>query len=164
MRRLIILLITAVSISAQAQPSKPIGADEIVDRLAPPPAARTRSLGQRAFRIEPRTLDFQIGFDFDSAKIRPDGISQLEEIVRAMNAERLKGIRFRIEGHTDAVGTAAYNEALSDRRARAVMDFLRTQGVVASRLEAEGKGMRELADPSQPNAAVNRRVRIVTID
>jgi outer membrane protein OmpA-like peptidoglycan-associated protein len=162
MKRFLLLLITLASMAVQAQPTRTLSADEIVEQLAAPP--RTRSLGQRAFRLEPRKLDFQIGFDFDSARIRSDSVPQLEEIVRAMNAERLASIRFRIEGHTDGVGTAVYNEALSDRRAKAVVEFLQSRGVFTSRLEAEGKGMRELADPANPQAAVNRRVRIVTID
>jgi outer membrane protein OmpA-like peptidoglycan-associated protein len=162
MKRFLLLLITLASVAVQAQPTRTLSADEIVEQLAAPP--RTRSLGQRAFRLEPRKLDFQIGFDFDSARIRSDSVPQLEEIVRAMNADRLASIRFRIEGHTDGVGTAVYNEALSDRRAKAVVEFLQSRGVVTSRLEAEGKGMRELADPANPQAAINRRVRIVTID
>lgn len=152
-------------VAVQAHDAPALRADEIIERLAPPAeASRTRSLGARAFRLEPRKIDFQIGFDFDSARIRGDSAPQLEEIARAMNAARLADIRFRIEGHTDATGAAAYNDALSERRARSVVDFLHARGVSAARLEAQGKGMRELADPANPGAAVNRRVRIVTLD
>jgi len=162
MRYLVFFLSVLMSGLIHAQPAQRISADEIVDKLAPP--ARTRSLGQRAFTLQPRKLDFQIGFDFDSAKIRPDSLPQLEEIARALTADRLMSVRFKIEGHTDAVGTASYNENLSDRRARSVVDFLKARGIDSTRLESEGKGMRELADPANPQSAVNRRVRIVTID
>ena len=143
-----------------------MSAEEIIEQLAAPPEqqVKTRSLAGRAFRLEPRKLDFQIGFDFDSASIRPESVPQLEEIARAMKAERLGAMRFRIEGHTDATGTAAYNESLSSRRARSVSDFLQKLGISATRLEAEGRGMRELADHANPYSATNRRVRIVTID
>lgn len=162
MRFIVLFFSILMSGLIQAQPAQRMSADEIVDKLAPP--AKTRSLGQRAFRLEPRKLDFQIGFDFDSTKIRPDSLPQLEEIARAMTADRLASLRFKVEGHTDAVGTASYNENLSDRRARSVVEFLKARGIDASRLEAEGKGMRELADSANPQSAVNRRVRIVTID
>ena len=98
-----------------------------------------------------------------SVGAQPSRTLSADEIVE-QNAERLASIRFRIEGHTDGVGTAVYNDALSDRRAKAVVEFLQARGVGVARLEAEGKGMRELADPSNPKAAANRRVRIVTID
>lgn len=149
---------------ASAQPIPALKAEEIIERLAPPPAPRTRSLGTRAFKLEPRTIDFQIGFDFDSARIRPDSIAQLDEIARALQAERLSELRFRVEGHTDAAGTAAYNDSLSERRARAVVEFLTARHIDADRLKPEGRGMRELAEPRNPLSAANRRVRIVTID
>lgn len=160
-----LLAIASWPLLAFGQAPRTLSAEEIVEQLAAPPEPpRTRSLAARAFRLEPRKLDFQIGFDFDSAKIRPESGPQLEEIARAMKAERLASVRFRIEGHTDATGTAAYNESLSDRRAKAVSDFLQRLGISASRLEAEGRGMRELADQANPRSAANRRVRIVTID
>lgn len=150
---------------AQNSAAQTLRADDIVERLAPPAdTVRTRSMGARAFRLEPRKLDFQIGFDFDSARIGAESAPQLDEIAKAMSAERLAATRFRIEGHTDATGTSAYNDSLSERRARAVVEFLQARGIAVSRLEAEGKGMRELADPNNPGAAANRRVRIVTLD
>ncbi len=151
-------------LEASAQPSNALKAEEIIERLAAPPASRTRSLGTRAFKLEPRMIDFQIGFDFDSARIRPDGIAQLEEIARALQAERLAELRFRVEGHTDAAGTATYNDSLSERRARAVVEFLAARRIDVERLKPEGRGMRDLAEPGNPLSAANRRVRIVTID
>jgi outer membrane protein OmpA-like peptidoglycan-associated protein len=162
MKFLCIILVMLMPAIGHAQAAQKMSAEEIVEQLSP--AFKTRSLSQRAFRLEPRKLDFQIGFDFDSAKVRPDSVPQLEEIARAMNAERLASVRFKIEGHTDAVGTSAYNDNLSDRRARSVVDFLKSKGVDPQRLEAEGKGMRDLADSANPRSAINRRVRIVTID
>jgi outer membrane protein OmpA-like peptidoglycan-associated protein len=69
-----------------------------------------------------------------------------------------------VEGHTDGKGTAKYNDELSTRRAQAVAEFLATQGVAATRLEAQGKGFAELLNKDRPDAAENRRVRIVTVD
>lgn len=146
-------------------PTGRISTDEIVQRLAPPDQPRTRSLsGSRTLRVEPREIDFQIGFDFDSASIRPESRGQLDDLVRAMNHDRLRPVRFRIEGHTDGAGTPSYNESLSQRRAHAVLDYLVARGVGHDRLIAEGKGMRELVDRDNPLSAANRRVRVVTRD
>jgi outer membrane protein OmpA-like peptidoglycan-associated protein len=81
-----------------------------------------------------------------------------------MKSDGLKGLRFRIEGHTDAVGSPDYNMKLSNRRAQSVGDFLGVQGVDQARLESVGKGASEPIVPADPLAAANRRVRIVTIE
>ena len=73
-------------------------------------------------------------------------------------------LRFRVEGHTDARGSMAHNEALSTRRARGVVDLLIARGVAGDRLEAVGKGFAELLDPAEPHAARNRRVRVRVLD
>jgi outer membrane protein OmpA-like peptidoglycan-associated protein len=66
--------------------------------------------------------------------------------------------RFRIEGHTDAVGDAAANKSLSERRAAAVLYYLVTKGVSAGRLELAGFGETALLEGVAPNAPENRRV------
>ena len=105
-----------------------------------------------------------VNFDFDSAKLQSNSRPLLENLARAMNNERLAAIRFKVEGHTDGKGTARYNDELSARRAQAVAEFLASHGVGASRLEAQGKGFSELLNKERPDAAENRRVRIVTVD
>lgn len=72
--------------------------------------------------------------------------------------------RFAVEGHTDAKGDADYNQKLSEARAQAVRDFLKTRGVDQDRLVVAGKGATDLANSDQPFAAENRRVRIVNLD
>jgi outer membrane protein OmpA-like peptidoglycan-associated protein len=69
-----------------------------------------------------------------------------------------------VEGHTDAKGSAKYNDELSSRRAQAVAEFLASQGVAVERIQSQGKGFTQLLNPQQPEAAENRRVRIVAID
>ena len=101
-------------------------------------------------------------FDFASAKIAKQSEPLLTRIAAAMNAQAAAGMRFDIVGHTDGVGGAAANLALSQRRAAAVKVWLAKQGGVdARRLNAYGKGKEQLADPAQPAAAVNRRVEII---
>ncbi len=68
----------------------------------------------------------------------------------------------RIVGHTDSVGDAAYNQALSERRAQAVADYFTRQGIAASRLSVEGKGESEPIDSNtlSDGRASNRRIDI----
>lgn len=160
------LLIAAAAAlwAAAAAAQAPIGratADELVDKLAPPPAA-TRSL--RNIVPQRRQIDLVVNFDFDSARLQAASRPLLESLAQAMNNERLQAIRFRVEGHTDGKGTARYNDELSARRAQAVAEFLVAQGVAGARLETQGKGFSELLVPGRPEAAENRRVRIVTVD
>ena len=71
-----------------------------------------------------------------------------------------------IEGHTDSVGSDSYNEELSQRRAQAVADALRTRGVAADRYEAKGLGKSFPVASNATNAGrqQNRRVEIVFSD
>ena len=72
-------------------------------------------------------------------------------------------MRFQIEGHTDAKGSESYNKALSQRRADAVQKYLTEQGIASERMTARGLGYSQLLYPDQPQAAENRRVRIVAL-
>jgi outer membrane protein OmpA-like peptidoglycan-associated protein len=148
--------------TTSAAPLKSATVDDFVNQLAPPPAL-TRSLG-RNIVPQKRQIDLVVNFDFDSTRLQPASRPLLENLAQAMNTERLGAIRFKVEGHTDGKGTAKYNDELSARRAQAVAEFLANQGVAATRLEAQGKGFAELLNKDRPDAAENRRVRIVTVD
>lgn len=145
---------------AQA-PRADVSVDEIVNALTPAP--RTRSL-TRNLKVEPAKIDLTIQFDFNSTRINDDSRPQLERLAQALQHERLASMRFQIEGHTDAQGSAAYNLSLSSRRADAVLAFLSQQGVDKDKLQALGKGFSDLLDPAEPKAPKNRRVRIVTLE
>lgn len=107
---------------------------------------------------------FRIGFDFNSARIRPESRAVLDRIGAVMTAPEAATARFRIVGHTDAVGGDAANRALSQRRAEAVADYLADQhGVRRDRLDTAGMGAREPLLPKKPKAAENRRVEIVNL-
>jgi outer membrane protein OmpA-like peptidoglycan-associated protein len=105
-----------------------------------------------------------VNFEFNSASLRPESIPLLERLATAMKAEQLLQSAFQVEGHTDATGSAKYNEALSVRRAQAVVDYLIQNKVDQSRLQAVGKGSNELLLPDDPLAAANRRVRITSTE
>lgn len=101
-----------------------------------------------------------INFDFDKATIKPE----FEGVLDA-GAEVLKenpGVRVQVAGYTDSVGTDAYNQGLSERRANAVRDYLASHGVDASRLSSTGFGeSNPVADNGTADGrSQNRRVEL----
>jgi outer membrane protein OmpA-like peptidoglycan-associated protein len=158
-RTLLSLLWLALTPQAHALPDASV--EDILNVLTPVP--KTRSL-TRSLKVEPASIDLTINFDFDSAKIKDESKPQLDSLVKALQSERLATLRFQVEGHTDAQGTATYNDALSARRAASVVSFLTQAGVDSERLRFRGKGFRELLEPSDPKSATNRRVRIITLE
>jgi outer membrane protein OmpA-like peptidoglycan-associated protein len=106
-------------------------------------------------------LPGSILFDFDSDAIRPDARRSLVEILEVIGAYGERPVR--VEGHTDSVASEAYNQELSERRARSVADWLTAQGVAAGRLEVKGWGeSRPVADNADPEGRQqNRRVELI---
>jgi len=105
-----------------------------------------------------------VQFEFDKAVITPDSRVVLD--VAADQLGRCPGVRVRVEGHTDYIGAASYNEQLSERRAAAVRSYLSTRGVSAARLESRGFGESRPIAPGKSDAdrARNRRVELHPID
>lgn len=101
-----------------------------------------------------------VNFDFDSARLRSDAKPVLDEAVRTLKANDTVDVS--VDGYTDGVGGDAYNLELSERRARAVADYLVEGGVSRQRLTVKGFGK---ADPVAANdtadgRAQNRRVEL----
>src|SRR3972149_6958530 len=111
----------------------------------------------------PRTLLTlrDVHFAFDSAQLTSEAKSRLDAAVAAINANPSDTVS--IEGHTDSMGSDAYNSQLSQRRARAVVDYLVSKGVSASRLKAVGKGENHpvASNDTREGRAKNRRVEII---
>ena len=81
----------------------------------------------------PLTIDLRgVNFDFDKDTLRPESIAILDEAVSILG--KYDQLRVEVAGHTDAIGTDAYNQGLSERRAKAVYDYLTSHGIDASRL------------------------------
>ena len=81
----------------------------------------------------PVTIDLRgVNFDFDKSSLRPDAVAILSEAVSIL--QKYPELRVEVAGHTDSIGTDAYNQGLSERRARAVYDYLTSNGIDASRL------------------------------
>lgn len=102
-------------------------------------------------------VNIAVQFDFDSAALREDQKPRLVALCEVMKASDIPV--FRIVGHTDSSGAAAYNEKLSLLRAEEVKRYLATDcGLAEDRLQAVGVGASFPFDKDDPRADVNRRV------
>lgn len=99
-------------------------------------------------------------FGFDSEQILSNAATNLHNLAVSLN--QYPNTDVLIVGHTDASGTPAYNQALSERRAQAAADYLISQGVAASRLRTMGRGELEPIATNDTDAgrALNRRVEV----
>ncbi len=102
-------------------------------------------------------------FDFDKSVLKPAGKAKLDDLVG-----KVKGINLEViiaVGHTDSVGSDAYNQKLSVRRAESVKAYLVTKGIEKNRIYTEGKGEKQpVADnKTKEGRAKNRRVEIEVV-
>ena len=102
-------------------------------------------------------------FDFDKAVLKPEGKAKLDDLTG-----KIKGINLEViiaVGHTDSVGTDAYNQKLSVKRSEAVKAYLVSKGIEKNRVYTEGKGEKQpVADnKTAEGRAKNRRVEIEVV-
>jgi outer membrane protein OmpA-like peptidoglycan-associated protein len=107
------------------------------------------------------TFEGGILFDFDRADLRPEARNNLRQL--ADNLRQYDRTEVLIIGHTDNVGTAEYNQGLSERRAQSAANYVIQQGIASQRISTRGMG---LHDPIASNATaegrqLNRRVEVV---
>jgi OOP family OmpA-OmpF porin len=104
-----------------------------------------------------------VTFALDSAEIAAGFRGELDGVAAVLKDN--PDLRVRIDGHTDTTGTERHNEKLSQRRARAVGDFLIAAGVDAKRIETQGWGQRKPAYPNDTDAqrSANRRAEIIVV-
>jgi outer membrane protein OmpA-like peptidoglycan-associated protein len=120
-----------------------------------------RSIRRPKSEGTPRALAVRIYFAHDSAELTPETKAELANYGESLVAGEFRDARWAIEGHTDTSGSAAYNQVLSERRARSVYNYLiREFGVNPDRLVPLGKGESDLFDSANPLSGENRRVRI----
>lgn len=112
------------------------------------------------------TIDLTVNFATGSTELTPHAKETLNALGAALSSSTLASYRFRIEGHTDTVGTQEFNRTLSQHRAETVARYIAmTFGVAPYRMEPVGIGSDELliATPEQVPEPRNRRVKIVNI-
>jgi outer membrane protein OmpA-like peptidoglycan-associated protein len=109
-------------------------------------------------------IDLEINFDYNSADISNKSLSSVQALGRALTNPDLMGSTFIVAGYTDAVGSEAYNQDLSERRADSIKRYLTDKfGIAGTDLVTVGYGKTKLKDPSHPTAEVNRRVQVVNM-
>ena len=141
---------------------------DLVHKAAPPPPPPA---AQPAAKPAPKpkpvaekvTLAADVLFDFDKAVLKPEGKAKLDDL-----ANKIRGINLEVViaiGHTDSIGSDAYNQKLSVRRAESVKSYLVSKGVEPNRIYTEGKGEKQpiASNKSKDGRAKNRRVELEVI-
>jgi len=138
-----------------------VGCDgALVPAAAPVAAPAARPAPPVASKV---TFAADAFFDFDKSVLKPEGRAKLDDLVSKISGVNLEVII--AVGHTDSVGSDAYNQKLSVRRAEAVKAYLVSKGIERNRVYTEGKGEKQpVADnKTKEGRAKNRRVEIEVV-
>lgn len=105
-----------------------------------------------------------VNFELNSSELTASSSESLDKAVAAMN--KYGDLRIEIQAHTDSMGEAAYNQALSEKRANSVRDYMIGKGIAADRMVAKGYGETQpIADNgTRAGRAENRRVELKVIE
>ena len=131
---------------------------------APAPAAKAPAPAPTpAVAAQKVTYAADAFFDFDKSVLKPEGRAKLDDLV-----SKIQGINLEViiaVGHTDSIGSDAYNQKLSVRRAEAVKAYLISKGIERNRIYTEGKGEKQpVADNrTAEGRAKNRRVEVEVV-
>ena len=130
---------------------------------APAPAAQAPAAAAPVAAAQKVTYAADAFFDFDKSVLKPEGKAKLDDLtakVKDINLEVIIAV-----GHTDSVGSDAYNQKLSVRRAEAVKAYLVSKGIDKSRVYTEGKGEKQpvASNKTADGRAKNRRVEIEVV-
>jgi OmpA-OmpF porin, OOP family len=183
-------LLAAPAVWAQTNPS----ADELIKSLKPTPVSRAQSDVRGLHRLDSvppatqeatpaqlaaikapptterpvaRSAVMYVQFGSGSADLTPQAMQTLDELGKAITSNDLAKYHFRIEGHTDTVGSKSFNQELSERRAAAVVAYIKQKfGVDGARITPVGMGSDHLLVPTgdQVPEARNRCVQVVNLD
>ena len=120
-------------------------------KVAAPAAPKPAAFGEKV------TIAADALFDFNKATLRPEGKKKLDDVVAKANQLNLEVII--AVGHADRIGSAAYNQKLSEKRAASVKHYLVAKGVPANRVYTEGKGSKQpVTKPDQCKGAKSAKV------
>ena len=150
----------AVSV-AQSVPASDVSTEAFIEALTPPSRPLTRGLTPQLRQEDMPQIDLAVEFEFGSYDLTPQARDLLSNLASALEDAALSQHRFRLAGHTDAVGSDEVNDRLSKERAEAVLHFLVSEhGIAADRLETAGYGKRQLLFVDAPEDGRNRRVEV----
>ncbi|MET3900972.1 outer membrane protein OmpA-like peptidoglycan-associated protein [Devosia sp. UYZn731] len=164
MRTAIVACIFVLGLAAPAMAQEAYSSKDVVDFFSKEielGASRGICVGtvEECDAQKPAAFDVLVTFDLNSADLTEDAKKNLRQVAAALDDNRLASAAFRVEGHTDALGSERYNDNLSDARAASVADFLMAEGVSQQRITAVGLGEKDprVPDPYDP---INRRVEL----
>ena len=150
-------------------PGTPIGVSVDKDGCPPPPppvVQETRSQAEKAREIQEKgRTTLKVFFAFDKSEIKKNSFEEIDDMVAVL--KKYPALNITIEGHTDNVGSAAYNKKLSQQRAEAVKKYMVIKGGIdAKRLNAVGFGLEKpiATNGTKEGRAKNRRVEAATAD
>lgn len=128
--------------------------------VTPPAPAQQPAVKQLVSKV---TYSADALFDFDKSTIKPSGKATLDELVAKVSKVKLEVII--VVGHTDSIGSDAYNIKLGQRRADAIKAYLISKGIEKNRVYSESKGEKQpVADnKTKEGRAKNRRVEIEVV-
>lgn len=141
------------AVSADAVASGPALSTYVADTL----------LTGKAMEYTTHTVSAEVLFDFDKSVLKESGKAELQKLGQIIISQGLSVGDIDVVGHTDSVGTEAYNQALSVRRAAAVKEFLVSRGIAAGIIDVIGMGERQpvASNDTAAGRAQNRRVDVL---
>ncbi len=142
------------------KPAVPAAAPEVVPGPAAPAAPAEPARPAPASVKQSITIQAEALFDFDKSVVKPDGKRDLDQAAAKMSGVDVEMVI--ATGHTDSIGTEAYNQKLSERRANAVKAYLVSKGVPANKITTLGKGETQpvATNKTKEGRAKNRRVDV----
>jgi outer membrane protein OmpA-like peptidoglycan-associated protein len=163
-RLLLVCTVVIGLVAAETALAQEPSTEDVVKALVPTKKMRSpRGLLVQG-EDKPPSIDLYIPFEYNSDKLKTEALLTLKRLGAALKDTRLNGYRFKIAGHTDAKGSAEYNQKLSERRADAVRNYIVFQyDIEPDRIETAGFGKTQLLDPLKPEDGINRRVQVINL-
>ncbi len=132
-----------------------------VCEAAPPPVPPAPPPSPPPAKGEPLVTLHGPQFDFNKATLKPEGKRMVDHAIQVMKDK--PSMKVSVEGHTDSIGSEAYNQRLSERRAQAVRDYMIENGISPGRIATRGFGKSRpvASNKTAEGRAQNRRVEII---
>ncbi|MBL9112528.1 MAG: OmpA family protein [Myxococcales bacterium] len=169
-------LVAATTVACGGDKPPPPKAPDAVTTSAPPeapknklPAEAPASPNVSAVRISDEIVRLcgikapDAYFAFDSASLRKDDVSALDQVAVCFSTGPLKGRKLRVVGHTDPRGSAEYNMTLGQSRADAVAGYVAGKGLDKAKVESSSRGAMDAEGGDEPAWAKDRRVDLLLV-